>query len=81
MYKNKSSDGRNNISGLRIKELREKLPNSPSQKQFADMLQIAGLDLDKNAIQRIEAGSRFVTDIELKVFVQVLNTTYEKLLD
>lgn len=29
------------------------------------MLQMAGLDLDKNAVQRIESGKRTVTDIEL----------------
>ena len=34
-----------------------------SQRELADKLQIAGLDLDKNAIQRIECGKRFVTDI------------------
>ena len=45
------------------------------------MLQIAGLDVDKNAIQRIEDGKRFVTDIELKVFAKVLNVSYEDLLD
>lgn len=80
MYKNKAPNGKNNISGSNIKTLRENLPNKPSQKQFADMLQIAGLDLDKNAIQRIESGERFVTDIELKVIADVLQTTYDILL-
>ena len=51
-----------------------------SQRQLADMLQLAGLDIDKNAIQRIEAGKRFVTDIELVYFSQVLNTSFEELL-
>ncbi len=80
MYKNKAPNGRNNISGLKIKELREHMPSNPSQKQFSDMLQIAGLDLDKNAVQRIESGNRFVTDIELKVIAQVLQTSYDDLL-
>ena len=44
------------------------------------MLQLAGLDLDKNAIQRIESGQRFVTDIELKVIAQVLGITVDELL-
>lgn len=39
-----------------------------------------GIDLDKNAIQRIECGKRFVTDIELKVFAEILNTTTDDLL-
>ena len=51
-----------------------------SQRQLADLLQIAGLDIDKNAIQRIEAGKRFVTDIELTYFSKVLNLPYEILL-
>lgn len=53
----------------------------PSQKEFSDMLQIAGLDVDKNAVQRIECGKRFVTDIELKTIAKVLNVSYSELLD
>lgn len=52
-----------------------------SQRQLADMLQVAGLDIDKNAIQRIAAGKRFVTDIELVYFSKVLNLSYETLLN
>ena len=52
-----------------------------SQRELADRLQIAGLDIDKNAIQRIEAGKRFVTDIELKVFSKVLNIFVDDLLN
>ncbi len=33
--------------------------------ELADRLQRSGLDADKNAVQRIESGQRFVTDIEL----------------
>lgn len=81
MYKNKSSNGSNNICGQKIKELRLQLPGSPSQRKFSEQLQIAGLDLDKNAIQRIESGKRFVTDIELKIIAQVLNVSSDTLLD
>lgn len=81
MYKNKASDGSNNICGKRIKEFREQLPEKTSQKQFSDMLQIAGLDVDKNAVQRIESGDRFVTDIELKIIARVLGVSYQELLD
>jgi len=45
------------------------------------MLQIEGLDLDKNAIQRIECGQRFVTDIELKAIAKALLVSYKDLLD
>jgi len=81
MYKNKTSAGRNNLCGVRLKQFRLALPGRPSQRRFADMLQLAGLDLDKNAVQRIESGERFVTDIELRTIVRVLNVRYEDLLE
>ena len=43
--------------------------------------QVQGLDIDKNAIQRMESGKRFITDIELKALAKVLNVTYAELLD
>ena len=69
------------MCGKKIKELRLQLPEKTSQRKFADMLQIHGLDLDKNAIQRIESGARFVTDIELKIIAQVLHVSCDTLLD
>lgn len=81
MYKNKTAYGTNNISGRNIQYLRKKMNPPVSQRAFAEKLQLHGLDLDKNAIQRIECGKRFVTDIELKVFSQVLHVTTDELLD
>ncbi len=52
-----------------------------SQRKFANMLQLAGLNVDKNAVQRIESGRRFVTDIELKIIAKVLNVTCDFLLE
>ena len=80
MYKNRAMNGRNNFSGERIKRFRLNLKGKPSQRQFAEMLQIAGLDIDKNAVQRIESGERFVTDIEIRVIAKVLNVTFNDLL-
>ena len=80
MYKNKAADGLNNICGARIRKLRKKMEGQPSQRAFADMLQRVGLDVDKNAIQRIECRQRFVTDIELKVISEVLGVTCDELL-
>ena len=74
MYKNRSSQGTNNICGS--KQMVPKV----SQCEFADRLQLEGLDIDKNAVQRIEAGKRFVTDIELKAIAKLLNTTADELL-
>lgn len=81
MYKNRSTDGSNNICGSKIRYYRLLLPSSPSQKGLANLLQLEGIDLDKNAIQRIESGKRFVTDIELRAIAKVLNVSYEDLLD
>ena len=81
MYKNKAENGGNNICGQRINEILENLPEKTSQRKLADMLQLAGLDIDKNAVQRIESGKRFVTDIELKVIAEVLGISYDKLLN
>ena len=44
-------------------------------------MQLEGIELDKNAIQRIESGERFVTDIELKTFAKVLNVSCSDLLE
>jgi len=35
-------------------------------------MQLVGIDIDKNAIQRIECGKRFVTDIEIIAFAKIL---------
>ncbi|MBQ9519379.1 MAG: helix-turn-helix transcriptional regulator, partial [Firmicutes bacterium] len=68
MFINKTEDGLNNLCGKNVAKYRIKM--NISQRKLADMLQIIGLDIDKNAIQRIEAGKRFVTDIELKKLAQ-----------
>ena len=79
MFINKTTDGRNNICGRQISKYRSQL--NISQRELADRLQINGLDIDKNAVQRIEAGKRFVTDIELIIISKVLNKTFEELLN
>ena len=78
MFTNKTPDGRNNVCGTQIAHYRKR--SGKSQRELADALQLVGLDLDKNAIQRMEAGKRFVTDIELVYLARVLNVTYEELL-
>jgi transcriptional regulator with XRE-family HTH domain len=80
MYKNKAQNGKNNISGTNIAKYRKSLSQKTSQRALADKMQLEGIELDKNAIQRIEAGQRFVTDIELKTFAKILNVSYDALL-
>jgi transcriptional regulator with XRE-family HTH domain len=81
MYKNRTPDGRNNVCGRNIKKYREMMSSVPSQRGLAELLQLEGLDIDKNAVQRMESGQRFVTDIELRVIARVLGVSYSDLLD
>lgn len=78
MFINKSNIGTNNLIGARLAEKRKVF--RLSQKKFADRLQLLGLDVDKNAIQRIECGKRFVTDIELVYICKALETDPNELL-
>lgn len=78
MFINKTKDGKNNLCGANIAKFRTEL--KISQRELADRMQLVGLDMDKNAIQRIEAGKRFVTDIEIVGFSKVLDKTIEELL-
>lgn len=78
MFINKNSDGSNNICGVKIAKLRKDL--KISQRVLADRLQLTGLDVDKNAIQRIECGKRFVTDIELLAFSKIFDIPADELL-
>ena len=77
MFINKNADGLNNICGKKITVLRKEL--KLSQRALADKLQLSGLDIDKNAIQRIECGKRFVTDIEIVAFAKVFDITVDEL--
>lgn len=73
MFINKAPNGLNNLTGIKIRTLRTEL--GISQRELADRLQLVDLDVDKNAIQRIEAGKRFVTDIELVSIAKALNVS------
>ena len=80
MFKNKCEDGKLNLAGMKIAELRMS-KDRLSQKKLADALQIQGIDLNKNAIQQIECGKRFITDIELKAIAQFFGVTADELLN
>ncbi|MBR0509245.1 MAG: helix-turn-helix transcriptional regulator [Clostridia bacterium] len=79
MFINKMRDGKNNVCGGIVAEKRKEM--KLSQRALAEKLQLLGLNIDKNAIQRVESGQRFVTDIELKYFAKALQLSYETLLD
>lgn len=79
MPKPRSANGEKNLISERLIELRKK--QDLSQRDLAHKLQLAGYDIDKNVITRIETNQRYVTDIELQAFAKVLDTTYEFLID
>lgn len=81
MFKNKTSTGKNNLCGENVYFFRKK-QTAPkmSQRKLAEELQLRGIDVDKNAIQRIESGQRFVTDIELKVLAEIFKISVDELL-
>lgn len=80
MFKNKA-DGKNNICGKKIYTLRKNSTPKMSQRMLAEKLQLYGIDVDKNAIQRIESCQRFITDIELAAFAKVFDVSIESLFE
>ena len=78
MFINRGTNGENNLCGRRVAQIRKTM--GKSQRELADMLQLLGVDVDKNAVQRIEAGKRFVTDIEVVYLSKALKTTVNDLL-
>ena len=79
MFKNKNGKS-NNLSGKNIARIRKEALPHLSQRALADKLQLYGIDIDKNAVQRIECGKRFVTDIELTAIAKVLSVSIMELL-
>ena len=80
MYKNRGPDGRCNLCGPRVAQLRRAMCPPVSQRGLAELLQLEGVDLDKNAIQKIECGKRFVTDVELKALAKIFGVSADELL-
>ncbi len=79
MFKNKNNLS-NNICGKNVRKFRYE--NSPylSQRKLAENLSHMGIELNKNAIQRIESGQRFVTDIELIAIARAFGISVEELI-
>lgn len=66
-------EGKNNVSGDRIRELR--LRARLSQAALAAKMQTEGAIIEQDSVSRIETGSRLVTDYELLVLTRIFNTT------
>lgn len=71
--------GEKNLISQRLIELQRL--NNLSQRDLAEKLQLAGYDMDKNVITRIETNKRYVTDLELKALTEVFGVSYKSLID
>lgn len=71
-------NGRKNICGDRIHEARCK--SRITQSDLAARLQVAGITIERDSISRIEIGTRFVADYELRELSKILNVSVDWLL-
>lgn len=66
-------NGKKNICGDRIHEARCKL--RLTQSDLAAQLQVAGITMERDSVSRIEIGTRFVADYELRELARILKVT------
>lgn len=71
-------DGKKNICGQRLRQAR--LAKNLRQEDLAAQIQLRGVNVERDSISRIEIGTRFVADFELKVFAEVLDVSVAWLL-
>lgn len=71
-------NGKKNISGKRIKEARSSM--KLSQEELAARLQVSGVNIERDSVSRIEIGTRFVADYELKELSKILKVSVQYLL-
>lgn len=74
-----SYNGRKNLCGRKVYEARCKL--RMTQSDLAAKLQLAGITIERDSISRIEIGTRFVTDYEIRELSRILKVNIEWLLD
>lgn len=79
MPKPRTETGEKNYTAKQLKILRKK--HNLSQKGLAEVLQRAGVDVDKNVITRIETNKRYITDIELKALTEIFHVSYDYLVE
>ena len=71
-------EGKNNVSGDRIRQLR--VLARLSQAELAAKMQTEGAIVEQDVISRIESGRRLVTDYELLVLTRIFNTSSDWLI-
>jgi transcriptional regulator with XRE-family HTH domain len=68
-----------NLIGNNLKILRQNA--DLSQERLAARCQIAGWDIARDTVAKIEGGRRLVTDFEIVKLSRILEVRYEDLLD
>ena len=71
-------NGKKNICGDRVHEARCKL--RLTQNDLAAQLQVKGINIERDSVSRIEIGTRFVADYELRILADVLKVSVNWLL-
>ena len=71
-------NGKKNSCGPRIHEARRK--QRLTQSDLAAQLQIAGIMIERDSVSRIEIGTRFVSDYELRELARILKVDVSWLL-
>ena len=71
-------NGRKNICGDRVHEARCRL--RLTQSDLAAQLQVAGINIERDSVSRIEIGTRFVADYELRQLAKLLKVSVAWLL-
>ena len=79
MPKQRTLAGEIKLISQRLIELRKE--HHLSQRDLSGKLQLAGYDMDKNVITRIETNQRFVTDIEIKALAHIFYVTCDYLIE
>ena len=72
-------NGRKNLCGPRVREARTRL--HMTQGDLAVQLQLSGIVIERDCVSRIEIGTRFVADYELRALAQILKVSVPWLLE
>ena len=73
-----SYNGKKNICGDKVHEARCRM--RLTQGELAAQLQVAGINIERDSVSRIEIGTRFVADYELRELARILKVNVNWLL-
>ena len=76
MYQSTNYNGRLNVSGAKIKALRNK--SNLSLSMLSTKLALMGIDIPKPSLHKLETGSRVLKDYELCALSLIFNVPLEE---